>query len=98
MLCHWAAAKSVDLRKNEPHPMAALAPGTQLFTHGVVDRLLGIEEALQVAGTMHGSARQFSLTQHAQQRVLAMQLELALELFERHMLGAGWPAGDALAG
>src|SRR5258708_3915876 len=48
-----AAAESGDLGKDEPHPMAALAPGAQLGDHVFIDWRLRIDEALEVERIAH---------------------------------------------
>ena len=48
------AAQPVDLREDEPDPMAALAAGAQLVEDGVVDPSLRIDKTLQIKGIACG--------------------------------------------
>jgi hypothetical protein len=48
-----AGPKTLDLRKDEPHPVTALLPSPQLTEHVFEDTLLSIDEALQVVGIVH---------------------------------------------
>ena len=45
---HVARSQPSDLRKDEPHPMAAFAAGVQLGQHPVEDRRLRIHKALEI--------------------------------------------------
>src|SRR5690242_14011252 len=49
-----ARSEPLQLRKNEPHPVAALAPGGELSQHAGVHTLLGRDEAREVVGIVHG--------------------------------------------
>ena len=48
MLGHRAVSEAGDLRKDEPDPMAALAPSTQLTEDGLVVAVLLRDEPLQI--------------------------------------------------
>src|SRR5271165_1848668 len=48
-----AHAEALDLRKDEPHPVALLAARAKLGADLAVDRLLRVDEALQVEGIGH---------------------------------------------
>ena len=54
-LCHGAAAKPLQLRKDEPHPVRTFAPAAQFCQRLRILELLRIDEALQVVGIGHGS-------------------------------------------
>jgi len=53
VLCHRTMPKTDDLRKDEPDPVARLSPGPQLSKDCVIDALLRVEEALEVAVVSH---------------------------------------------
>lgn len=53
LLCHRAVAKTGDLRKDEPDPVAGLPPSAKLSEDCVVDPLLRAEEALEVIDVRH---------------------------------------------
>jgi hypothetical protein len=48
MLRHRAEAETPDLRKDEPHPVASLAPVRKFFDDQPIDWLLGLYEALEI--------------------------------------------------
>src|SRR5277367_6778455 len=50
---HGAASQPRDLRKNKPHPMAALATLAQLCTHPLKYGVLGLHKSLQVMRIAH---------------------------------------------
>jgi glucokinase len=50
-----ASAETDELREDEPHPVAVLGAGTKLGKSGLVDALLGVEEALKIAGIAHAA-------------------------------------------
>lgn len=54
LLCHRAVAKTGDLRKDEPDPVARLSSGSKLSEDGVVDGRLGGEKAVEVVNVSHG--------------------------------------------
>src|SRR6266542_6180942 len=48
-----AMAEPRNLRKDEPHPVAALAAGTKLSQHGRIYGLLRVDEPLQSKAIVH---------------------------------------------
>ena len=49
-----AVAEACDLRKDEPHPVAAFLSVAQLLAHGVVHRRLSFDEAFKRKLCVHG--------------------------------------------
>jgi hypothetical protein len=45
---HGAVSETRDLGKDEPHPVALLAPSLHLTTHLLIDRGLGVHEAFEI--------------------------------------------------
>jgi hypothetical protein len=52
-----SVSQTFELGKNEPHPMAALAPLFQLYRHPGYDGLLRIDKPLQVIASNNGPHR-----------------------------------------
>jgi len=48
--------KTAQLRKNEPHPVSALATGSQLIQGGREDRLLRDNKTIEIARVAHFGA------------------------------------------
>jgi len=48
--------ETLNLRKDEPHPVTGLASLPQLGTHLIVNRILGVHETLEVVGIVHKSS------------------------------------------
>ena len=46
-----------DLREDVPHPVAVLAPATELGERALVDAFLGCDEAIEIEGGRCGHAR-----------------------------------------
>jgi hypothetical protein len=56
-----ALAEPRDLRKDEPHPVTALAAGAELTHDGLVYRLLRINKPLQLKAIVHRPQRILSV-------------------------------------
>ena len=48
-----AHAEALELRKDEPHPVAGLLSGGELLQHARVAARLGVNEAREVVGVAH---------------------------------------------
>jgi len=53
LLRHCTVAKTGNLRKDEPDPMAGLSSGSEFSEDGVVGGCLGVEEAVEVVFISH---------------------------------------------
>src|SRR5437763_14155172 len=86
-------AESLELREDEPHPMALLAARRELGADLREDSLLGVGEALQAEWVAHRtSCRRDAATSRSVGRVMyAQEGDRRLEHLE------GRPAGDAQA-
>ena len=63
-----AMAQPRNLRKDEPHPMTALAAGAELIQYGLVHRLLRINKPLQLKAIVHSPRRTYrSASRHRRQ-------------------------------
>src|SRR4030081_3867901 len=54
-----AMAEPRNLRKDEPHPVTALAAGAELTQYGLVYRLLRIDKPLQLKAIVHRPRRSY---------------------------------------
>jgi hypothetical protein len=50
-----AEPKPTELRKDEPHPVALLRPADELGERGLINAVLGIDEALEIVGIAHAA-------------------------------------------
>jgi hypothetical protein len=53
---HMTVSETLNLRKDEPHPMARLASIAQFGTHLIIDRILRVHETLEIVGIFHKSS------------------------------------------
>ena len=52
---HFAAPERLVLRKDEPHPVAALVAMAQFLKCICIDMKLGLDKAVQIVGGVHGA-------------------------------------------
>ncbi|MNC52882.1 hypothetical protein D3C75_1022530 [compost metagenome] len=50
---HFAVTQALQLRKDEPDPVAGFASGVEFSQDPVKERVLGVDEALEVEGGWH---------------------------------------------
>src|SRR5579863_9769444 len=55
---HRARAEPLDLREDEPHPVASFLPLPQFRNDALISRRLSVDEAPQIVGIVHRCARQ----------------------------------------